>query len=552
MKELNVILPDKSEIKAAAGTDFYTLLKEHEMLGSGDETVTAVLVNNELQSLASALITDSELTPVLIKSNSGARVYRKTLTALVSMVCEQLYPDKRLIVGHSLSTGYFCYFDNETQVTEKQLLDIEREMNRLIEQNLNIIPELMNYQVAEKLFSGNESKRLLLKYKNDAVLPVIRIGDWVDLSFEPLMPLTGMLTTFEIMSNQPGFVLRFPHAGAPGCIDTFEDNPLLRDIYTEYKAWGKILNVDSAGKLNSIAGTKDVQQFIWVAEALHEKKLSQIADQINEKREDLRVVLIAGPSSSGKTTFTKKLAIHLKVLGFNPLLISLDDYYVPREQTPRDENGDYDFEALEAIDIKLLNDDLLSLFAGKETEIPTFNFKTGEREYKDHKIQMEHRNILLIEGIHGLNDRLTERIPARQKFKIYISALTQLNIDDNNRIATTDNRLLRRIVRDSQFRGYDALKTLGMWGSVRRGEKKNIFPFQNNADAVFNSALDYELPVLKNLAIPVLKAVKPMNREYAEAVRLISFLDNFITIQPKYVPMNSILREFIGDSGFKY
>ena len=251
-----------------------------------------------------------------------------------------------------------------------------------------------------------------------------------------------------------------------------------------------------------------------------------------------------------KLRLQKNLAIHLKVLGFNPQLISLDDYYVDRELTPKDEFGEYDFEALEAIDVAQLNTDMLKLFDGEEVEIPSFNFKTGLREYRGHKIRMTNRTILLIEGIHGLNDRLTARIPRKQKFKIYISALTQLNLDDNNRIATTDNRLIRRIVRDYQFRGYNALKTLGMWDSVRRGEKKNIFPFQNNADAVFNSALDYELAVLKNQAVPVLKTVKPWHVEYAEAARLLSFLNNFITIRTKQVPMNSILREFIGDSDF--
>ena len=410
----------------------------------------------------------------------------------------------------------------------------------------------MSYSSAGSHFALNVSKKLIIKYKNESIIPVYSIEEWKDIAYEPLLPTTGILKTFDIIEYDTGFILRFPHSSTPNIMSNFEDNPLLKSIYTEYKAWGKVHSVDSVGKLNWLSDEKKIKDFIRVAEALQEKKLSHIADDIAQKRNRLKIVLIAGPSSSGKTTFTKKLAIHLRVNGLNPQLISLDDYYVNRELTPKDENGHYDFEALEAIDISLLNSDLLRLFKGDAIEIPSFNFKTGVREYKGNRIKMEERSILLMEGIHGLNDRLTEKIPSAQKFKIYISALTQLNIDNNNRIATTDNRLIRRLVRDYQFRGFPALKTLGMWDSVRRGEKKNIFPFQNNADAAFNSALDYELAVLKNLAVPILKTVKPWYKEYSEAKRLLNFLNNFIAIQPKLVPYNSILREFLGDSDFKY
>lgn len=552
MKDLNVRFNHGIETTAKYGTDILTILKENSQLEDNEHPVTAALVNNELVSLSSRLKINAELKPVFLNSAVGARVYRKTLTAVLSKACSELFPDRRLIVGHSLSTGYVCYFDGMISVDENDLEIIRESLNRLIKQNIKITYENMAYADACSQLKNNISKSLILKYRNDPMIPVYNIDGWIDLAYEPLLPESGMLTQFEIMPYEPGFILRYPHAASPNHIKAFEDNKLLKSIYNEYKAWGKILNVDCAGKLNRLSDGKNIKDFIRVAEALHEKKLSQIADKIAEEREKIKVVLIAGPSSSGKTTFTKKLAIHLKVLGFNPQLISLDDYYVDRELTPRDEFGEWDFEALEAIDVVQLNTDLLKLFAGEEIEIPAYNFKTGLREYRGHKIQMSSRTILLIEGIHGLNDRLTARIPLEQKYKIYISALTQLNLDDNNRIATTDNRLIRRIVRDYKFRGYDALKTLGMWDSVRRGEKKNIFPFQNNADAVFNSALDYELAVLKNLAMPVLKAVKPWHEEYAEAARLLSFLNNFITIRPKQVPMNSILREFIGDSDFKY
>ena len=552
MKDLKVKFSNGSETRVNYGSEILTILNENGQLEGSSHPVTSALVNNELVSLSSRLKINAEVKPVFLNTATGARVYRKTLTALLSKVCSSLFPERRLVVGHSLSTGYFCYFDGLTEVSSEDLDSIRKKLKALADENLKIIYENMSYEDACRTFKDNESKSLILKYRNESVIPVYRIRNWYDLAYEPLLPETGMLKFFEILPYEPGFMLRFPHAASPDKIRQFEDNHLLKSIYNEYKAWGKILNVTSAGKLNDLPFGRGVKDFIRVAEALHEKKLSQIADSIAERGRKVRVVLIAGPSSSGKTTFTKKLAIHLKVLGYNPQLISLDDYYVNRELTPKDEDGNWDFEALEAIDIAQLNSDLLRLFDGEEVELPSFNFKTGLREYKEHRIRMESRNILLIEGIHGLNDRLTERIPAEQKFKIYISALTQLNLDDNNRIATTDNRLIRRIVRDYQFRGYDALHTLAMWDSVKRGEKKNIFPFQNNADAVFNSALDYELAVLKNLAVPVLKAVKPWNEEYAEASRLLSFLNNFISIQPKYVPMNSILREFIGDSDFKY
>ncbi|MFW5796245.1 MAG: nucleoside kinase, partial [Alkalispirochaeta sp.] len=297
---------------------------------------------------------------------------------------------------------------------------------------------------------------------------------------------------------------------------------------------------------------REIKGFIRVNEALQEKKIARIADQIDSSGEAEKVVLIAGPSSSGKTTFTKKLAIHLQAIGLSPIMISLDDYFVPRERTPLDENGKYDFERLEAIDIALLNDHLLRLFNGEEMEIPSFNFKTGQPEYRGNRIVLPERGVLLMEGIHGLNDALTPRIDPARKFKVYVSALTQLNLDDHNRISTTDNRLIRRIVRDHQFRGHSAVATLEMWPSVRRGENANIFPFQDSADAAFNTALDYELGVLRNYAEPLLRQVKPWDAVYHEAVRLQTFLRNFSTIPEKHVPSESILREFIGDSGFHY
>jgi uridine kinase len=327
---------------------------------------------------------------------------------------------------------------------------------------------------------------------------------------------------------------------------------VLFSIYREYKDWGKILNVRCVGHLNDLISNRNVQGFIQVAEALHDKKIAMIADKICEHRDDVKLVLIAGPSSSGKTTFAKKLAVQLQVLGRNPFPISLDNFFLPRERTPRDEEGNYDFESLQAIDIEFMNEKLLRLMSGEETKLPRYNFQTGHRQMDSSAERLPDRAIIILEGIHGLNDELTPLIPREQKYKIYVSALTQLNLDDHNRISTTDNRLLRRIVRDSQFRGHSAFDTLSMWESVRRGESRNIFPFQNSADSAFNSALDYELSVLKVYAEPLLKSIKPAQEGFHEALHLLSFLNDFAPIPPSWVPEYSILREFIGESSFKY
>lgn len=327
---------------------------------------------------------------------------------------------------------------------------------------------------------------------------------------------------------------------------------MLFSIYREYKDWGKILNVRCVGHLNDLISNRNVRGFIQVAEALHDKKIAMIADKICEHRDEVKLVLIAGPSSSGKTTFAKKLAVQLQVLGRNPFPISLDDYFLPREHTPRDEEGNYDFESLQAIDIEFMNENLLRLMRGEEAVLPRFNFHTGQRQMGSSAQRLPVRAIIILEGIHGLNDELTPLIPREQKYKIYVSALTQLNLDDHNRISTTDNRLLRRIVRDSQFRGHSTFDTLCRWESVRRGENRNIFPFQNSADSAFNSALDYELSVLKVYAEPLLKSIKPAQEGFHEALRLLSFLNNFAPIPPNWVPEYSILREFTGESAFKY
>jgi uridine kinase len=356
------------------------------------------------------------------------------------------------------------------------------------------------------------------------------------------------------MPYREGFLLRFPGIGRFPEIEPFEDMPGLFSVYHEYKRWGRIVGVHSVGRLNRLVAGGTIRDYIRIAETFQEKKLAAIADSIYARRDSVKVALIAGPSSSGKTTTAKRLSIELKVLGLDPIDISLDDYYLGAEKTPRNEKGELDFECLEALDIDLLNEQLLALFAGEEVEIPSYDFKVSRRREAGagRRIRMGEKSILVVEGIHGLNDALTRRIARDKKFKIYVSALTQLNLDDHNRIPTSDNRLLRRIVRDYQFRGRDAERTIRAWPDVQEGERKYIFPFQESADAAFNSALDYELGALKYIAEPQLRKVKPNKAEYTEASRLLAFLENFAAIPPQHVPGQSILREFIGDSEFEY
>ncbi|MBI9103369.1 MAG: nucleoside kinase [Spirochaetales bacterium] len=531
------------------GTRVNEILKESD----GKYPVVAVLVNNELTSLSYKIETNAEVKPIYPDDPRGARVYRRSLSFLLAMASSEIF-SSRLIISHSIGNGYYYYLEDNSEITDKDIEILENKMNSLVQKALPIYRRKISYTDAVNYFKehGRDNRVLLMEFRNESKIPIYQCDSFWDMSFDPLVPNTSLLSHFELKKYETGLLLRYPHTATPMQMAEMKDNPLLYSIYSEYKAWGKILDIDSVGKLNKKIAERDIQPFIRVAESLHNKKISEIADRIHDRKGQVKTVLIAGPSSSGKTTFTKKLGIQLRVLGFNPQIIGLDDYFVPRTRTPRDAEGNYDFECLEAIDVELLNQNLMDLFSGKEVEIPTYDFKTGTRKYTGNMLKMEDRNILLMEGIHGLNANLTPLVKPEQKYQIFISALTQLNIDDSNRIATTDNRLLRRIIRDHQFRGHDALTTLRMWNSVKNGEKKNIFPFQNNADSAFNSALDYELAVLKPYAEPLLKQVKPWDDEYAEAMRMLNFLNNFLPLPVKHVPMDSILREFIGDSGFKY
>ncbi|MDR0656841.1 MAG: nucleoside kinase [Treponema sp.] len=552
MSEISVKFGNGKEICTGEDIRADALLDHFDI---GEETIAAVKVNNEIRPLSTRIMVNACLEPVPVDSPDGAMIYRRSLAFLLAMAARNLFPEKRLYIGHSLGNSYYYTFAAGAKSEHHDIASLEEAMQSLVKKDLPINLSYMAYWEAMQYFrkSGQADTAELLNQRSESRIKVNRCESFADLYIEPLINRTGKLSAFELRPYEDGFLLRFPGTGRGKTIDPFEDSPGIFSVYQEYKKWGRIVGVHSVGELNKLISGRTIKDYIRIAEAFQARKMAEIADRIYERKDSVKAVFIAGPSSSGKTTSAKRLSIELKVLGIEPIAISLDDYYVGTEKTPLDEKGEPDYEHLEALDIPFLNEQLLSLFSGDEVTIPVFDFKSGKRrESGGKKIRLARRSMLIVEGIHGLNDALTPAVKSENKFKLYVSALTQLNLDDHNRIPTSDNRLLRRMVRDYQFRGKDAAGTIKMWPSVQRGERKWIFPFQNEAGAAFNSALDYELAVLKFYADPLLRAVKPGTEEYAESVRLLSFLENFAPIPPQYVPGTSILREFIGESEFKY
>jgi uridine kinase len=516
------------------------------------------LVNNAVVTLEFLLEIDSQVKFLTLADPNGWRIYRTTASFLLAKAVKELFPEANFSVEHSLGTGFYCYFESTENgtagITVDQLQSIDAHLKDLVRRDLPIERRKVAFQDAVDIFQSRKQmdKYNLLRFRNPPKVVVYACDGFTDLSHGPLACTTGAITHFDLIYYPPGFVIQFPDRAVPPRIPQLRKQPQLFTIFQEHKNWGRILGVTTVGRLNEIVANKEIVDFIRISEAFHEKKIARVADQIAERREQIKWILIAGPSSSGKTTFAKRLAIQLRVNGLRPVTVSVDNYFVDREHTPKDSKGNYDFEHIDAIDLALFNKHLNELDRGNEVAIPRFNFEKGMQEFKGDKMKLEHDQLVILEGIHCLNPRLTQVLPPERKFKIYISALTQLNLDSNNRISTTDNRLVRRMVRDYQFRGHDALTTMSMWPNVRRGEKTWIFPFQKEADIAFNSALDYELSVLKPLVDPLLAEVKPHHVQYAEARRLQEFMESFLVIPPDFVPPTSILREFIGKSGFRY
>lgn len=552
MKEnISITLPNKS-ITVKRSSQIISFITE---CGLSEEHIFGALVNNEICSLNDTVEFDCTVEPIQDNSFEGAKIYRRSLCLLLAAAAHKIFPGKRLIVGPSIDRGYFYTFDDGKEVEQNQLDMLLSKMKSMVKQNLNIEQEFVSHQEACNILEKEKltETRKMLDYICPPGITLDEIDGFYDMHYGPAVTSTGVLKTFDLMKYKDGFLLRYPESKDCTLLKDFTDQPALSKVFSEYKAWGKRIGVTTVASLNERCLSKhSTQDFVDIAETFQTKNISSIASQIAEKK-TARVVLIAGPSSSGKTTTSKKLALELQAIGISPKIISLDDYYAGIDRTPKDENGKPDFECLEALDIELLNQNLLDLFAGKEVQLPSYDFHTSTPYYEENKkMILKENEILIMEGIHGLNPNLTPKIPEELKFKIYLSALTQLNLDDHARISTTDNRLIRRIVRDARYRGRGAAATIASWSSVTKGEKLHIFPFQNNADAVLNTALDYELAVLRTYAAPLLRCVKPEQKEYAKATELLNFLNKFSTIPGSVVPPRSIIREFIGGSDFRY
>jgi len=549
MNSFNIELKDGKKVLAEEGTILIDLIKDNSLLK--DVPVVLGKVNNRLYELGSAITHGGKFETVDITSRIGMMTYVRTLQFVLIKAVLDLFPSAKITIEHSLSKGLFGEIHKTPALDIDDIYDIKNRMMEIIKADIPVKKISLSKEKAVEIFSSYnmQDKVKLLKYVNTEEVKIYELDGRYDYFYGPMAYSTGVLKTFDLMYYDPGFILRYPTSDAPDRIPKFQEHKKLAKIYYEAEQWGEILGVGDVGSLNDEVVHGDIVNLIRVAEALHEKKIAYIADMIHQ-REKVKLVLIAGPSSSGKTTFSKRLGIQLRVNGLIPIPISLDDYFVNREDTPRDEHGDYDFESIYALDLELFNKDLELLLQGEETEIPSFNFKTGKREWHGHKIKMPENGVMIVEGIHGLNEILTSSIAKDSKFKIYISPLTQLNLDDHNRISTTDVRMTRRIVRDYLSRGYGVEDTLKMWPSIKRGEEKNIFVFQEQADAMFNSNVVYELCVLKKFALAELNKIGPESPVYYEASRLRSFLNFFIEVDKALVPDNSIIREFTGGSCF--
>ena len=548
--KVHVLLPGGESMPAAGGRSLLEMGAELQPRYAAP--IVAAAVDNNLYELTAAVEPPATVHFLDLTDKEGRRIYQRSLTFLLIAAVSELFPGAAVTVEHSLGKGLYCEIKKTPALSAADVTAIERRMRQLVEMDLPIEKRKVPPSEAARIFrrQGFDDKVALLKYWPKDYLNLYSIGEVEDTLYGYHVPRTGLLNIFELKYYPPGLILGFPAEEDPSRVAPFVDQKKLFEIFREAERWGQILGFDTVGAMNRLIEEGQGAEVVRVAEALHEKKIAQIADLISARVPEIRVILIAGPSSSGKTTFTQRLRIQLLVNGLRPLPISTDDYFLDRDSTPLDESNNPDFEHIEAVDLPLFNEHLLRLIEGEAVDLPVYNFHTGKREYRGRKMRLEENQPLIIEGIHGLNEILTRSIPRRSKFKIYISALTALNIDRHTRIHTTDTRLLRRIVRDAQFRGNSALETIRRWPSVRRGEERNIFRLQEEADIMFNSALVYELAVIKRQAEFLLKQIDSSHPEFIDAKRLLSFLSFFLPLDASLVPSNSLLREFIGQSCF--
>ncbi len=534
------------------GASFSEVVEDYRGKVKGD--IILVFSNGKLKELGKRIEEDCTVSFVTTADKIGSETYCRGLILLTLKAFENvLGPEKskKITVEHTLGRAIYCDYEGDVPLDAALLSKVNAEMRALVDENLPIIKHTDSTAKVAKMFKelGMFDKEKLFKYRSASTTNYYELDGYCDYYYGYMPAYTGILKYFDLKTYSDGFLIMTPDPSEPDKVCEAEDRPLLFKTQHEANEWGKIMGLECVGDLNEQICNGSIEDMLLVQEAMQEKRIGDIAQQIKD-RKGVKFVMIAGPSSSGKTTFSHRLSVQLRTLGFKPHPVALDNYFKNREDTPKDENGNYNFECLEAMDVEGFNKDMLALLNGETVEMPTFNFKSGKREYKGNTLKLEKGDILVLEGIHCLNDALSYSLPKESKFRIYISALTQLNIDEHNRIPTTTTRLIRRIVRDARTRGTSAKGTIAMWYSVRRGEEENIFPFQEQADCMFNSALVYELAVLKQYVEPLLFGIGEDEPEYQEANKLLKFLKYFLGISSEGLPHNSIVREFIGGSVF--
>ena len=514
-------------------------------------------VNNKVESLTFRVYNNKDVEFLDLCSSSGMRTYVRSLFFVLYKAVEDLYPNGNIVLEHPISKGYYCQLKLDRSIGLDDVQRIKQRMKEIIAEDLPFERFEKHTDEVVELFrqKGMNDKVQLLETSGNLYSYYYTLGDTIDYYYGSLLPSTGYLHLFDLVKYYDGLLLQVPNRSNPSKLEEMLKQEKMLEVLKEHRQWNQILGIGTVGDFNKACNAGYATELINVSEALQEKRISQIADEIyhrGQKGKPVKLILISGPSSSGKTTFSKRLSVQLMANGLKPYPVSLDDYFVNRVDTPKDENGNYDYESLYALDLDFFNQQLQALLNGEEVELPRFNFNTGMREMSGNRLKVDDNMILILEGIHALNPELTPHIPAESKFKIYVSALTTILLDNHNYIPTTDNRLLRRIIRDYKYRGYSAEETISRWPSVRAGEEKWIFPFQENADVMFNSALLFELAIIKDYAEPILRKVPNNRPEYSEAYRLRKFLEYFIPLQDKELPPTSLLREFLGGSSFRY
>jgi uridine kinase len=541
--------------KGAFEAPIGTILEEYVRVAYPDRwrMIVGAMIDGKLRELTTPIHADCNVEPIDVSSRDGMRIYRRSLTFLLIVAVRELFPDATIEIDHSLPFGgYFCQIIGREPLSAEELQALQARMREIVNANEPIMKARIPLAEARAIFEkqGYDDKLRLLNYRTKDYLTVYTVRGLTDYFYGYMVPSTGYLRTFALAPLSTGCVLQFPRRAHPDQLEKADRPSKLAAVFKSHAEYMRVMEVEDVGSLNQAIESKRIREVMLVAEAMHERRIAEIARAISQKRDEVRLILIAGPSSSGKTTFSKRLAVQLLAYGLRPMAIEMDNYFVDRDQTPRGPDGEYDFEAFDALDHALFSQQVKELTEGRAVAMPHFDFKQGKR-VAGSTVQISNDHIVIAEGIHALNPNLLPDVPPERVHRVYVSALTQLNIDHHNRVPTSDTRLLRRIVRDARDRGYTARDTIRRWDKVRDGENRNIFPYQENADAMFNSALVYEQAALKSLAAPLLRQIRPGMTEYSEAERLLAALDWFLPAPIEFIPENSILREFIGSSSLK-